>query len=392
MAAGPSSSSAQSLDCERMLQALDLAAGSFGLTEPNPRVGCVLGDQDGAVFGTGATQQAGGPHAEVMALRQARSLGHDLQGATAWVTLEPCAHHGRTPPCCDALIEARLARVVVGALDPFPAVNGAGIGRLRAAGIAVEMAEPDVAAACRYVNIGFFTRVEKGRPWVRLKLASSIDGKTALLNGASQWITGPEARRDGHAWRRRASAVLTGIGTVLADDPRLDARLVDPRAQPLRVVLDSAWRTPPRARLIAAPGRALVIGAGSDSDNTRALRAAGAELEWAPGAESQVDLHAVMAHLAQRAINELHVEAGPQLSGAFVAAGLVDELLVYVAALVIGPGRSMLQLPAIERLADAWRLELEEVQRLGGDFRIRLLTDRLGCDLDRFTPERRRHP
>ena len=357
-----------------MLQALELAARSFGLTEPNPRVGCVLGSHDGAVFGTGATQHAGGPHAEVMALRQARGLGHDLKGATAWVTLEPCAHHGRTPPCCDALIEARLSRVVIGARDPFPAVNGAGIERLRAAGIAVEMADPELTAACRYINIGFFSRLERGRPWVRLKLAASIDGKTALLNGASQWITGPEARMDGHAWRRRASAVLTGIGTVLADDPRLDTRLVDTQAQPLRVVLDSAWRTPREARLIAPPGRALVIGVAKENDNSRALRTAGAELEWAPGSDTLVDLHAAMAQLGHRAINELHVEAGALLSGSFVAAGLVDELLVYLAPVVIGPGRAMLQLPALDRLADARRFELEEVQRLGGDLRIRMLT------------------
>jgi diaminohydroxyphosphoribosylaminopyrimidine deaminase/5-amino-6-(5-phosphoribosylamino)uracil reductase len=374
MNAGQKSASAPRLDRERMLQALDLAAGSFGLTEPNPRVGCVLGSQEGAVFGTGATQQAGGPHAEVMALRQASGLGHELRGATAWVTLEPCAHHGRTPPCCDALIEAGLARVVVGALDPFPAVNGAGIERLRAAGIDVDMAEPDLAAACRYVNIGFFTRVERGRPWVRLKLASSMDGKSALLNGVSQWITGPEARQDGHAWRRRASAVLTGIGTVLADDPRLDARLVDTDALPLRVVLDSRWRTPPNARLIAPPGKVLVIGAATENTNTRALQAAGAELQWAPGAEAQVDLHEVMTQLAHRVVNELHIEAGPLLSGALLAAGLVDEMLVYLSPMVIGPGRSMLQLPALERLADARRFEIEDVQRLGSDVRIRMLT------------------
>ena len=231
---------APALDRERLLQALVLAEGAFGVTEPNPRVGCLVGSRDGTIFGSGATQKAGGPHAEVMALRQAVQQGHDLRGATVWVTLEPCAHQGRTPPCCDALIEARVGRVVVGARDPFPAVNGAGLQRLRAAGVTVDMADDDdIAAACRDVNIGFFSRMERGRPWVRLKIAASLDGKTALSNGQSQWITGPEARKDGHAWRRRASAVLTGIGTVLADNPRLDVRLVPTEAQPMRVILDS---------------------------------------------------------------------------------------------------------------------------------------------------------
>ena len=286
---------APAVDRERLLQALALAEGAFGQTEPNPRVGCVLGRQDGTVLGTGATQEAGGPHAEVMALRQARRKGHDLRGATAWVTLEPCAHHGRTPPCCDALIEAQVGRVVVGALDPFPGVNGAGLQRLRAAGVNVEMAEPDIAAACRYSNVGFFSRIERGRPWVRLKIAASMDGRTALANGQSQWITGAQARVDGHAWRRRASAVLTGIGTVLADDPRLDVRLVPSAAQPMRVVVDSQWRTPPHARLLGQPGHTVIFGAAAANEGMQALRGPGVELVLAPGPSGQVDLSALMS-------------------------------------------------------------------------------------------------
>lgn len=351
------------LDRERLLQALALAEGAFGRTEPNPRVGCVLGRSDGTILGTGATQVAGGPHAEAMALEQARQQGQALQGATAWVTLEPCAHHGRTPPCCDALIEARLGRVVVGARDPFPAVNGAGIQRLRAAGITVDMADPDIATACRNVNIGFFSRIERGRPWVRLKIAASMDGKTALANGQSQWITGPQARQDGHAWRRRASAVLTGIGTVLADDPRLDVRLVPTEAQPLRAVLDSRWRTPPGARLLGMPGRTVIFGAAASNERTRTLRGCGAEIVIAPGPQGQVDLSTLMDWLKTESINELHVEAGARLNGALLKAGLVDEVLLYLAPVLIGEGRAMVLTGPLENLADAPRLNLADVCR-----------------------------
>ena len=261
MAAVTAAAPLSDLDQQRLRDALALAESVFGLTEPNPRVGCVVGHADGTVLGRGATQQPGGPHAEVMALRDAAAAGHTVEGATAWVTLEPCAHHGRTPPCCDALIAARVARVVVAAGDPFPQVNGQGIARLRAAGIRVDLADGELAQAAHDINVGFFSRVQRGRPWVRLKVAASLDGTTALHNGASQWITSEAARRDGHAWRKRASAVLTGIGTALADDPRLDVRLVDTPRQPLRVVLDSQFRLPPTARLLAPPGQVLVVGA-----------------------------------------------------------------------------------------------------------------------------------
>ena len=362
------------LDRERLQQALALAEGAFGRTEPNPRVGCILGRQDGTVLGSGATQQAGGPLAEVMALRQAIQQGHDLRGATAWVTLEPCAHHGRTAPCCDALIEAHVGRVVVGALDPFPAVNGAGMHRLRAAGVAVEMADPDIAAACRDANIGFFSRMERGRPWVRLKIAASLDGRTALPNGRSQWITGPLALQDGHAWRRRASAVLTGIGTVLADNPRLDVRLVPTDTQPMRVVVDSQWRTPPGARLLSLPGLTVIFGAAAGSERMQALRGPGIELVLAPGSNAQVDLSALMGWLNARSVNELHVEAGARLNGALLQAGLVDEVLVYLAPLLIGEGRPMVQCGPFDGLSQALRFKPVEFAQFGDDLRIRMLT------------------
>lgn len=362
------------LDHDRLRQAITLAEGSFGLTEPNPRVGCILGDQAGAVFGQGATQQAGGAHAEVMALRAAQSAGASVQGATAWVTLEPCAHQGRTGPCCEALVAAGIGRVVIGTLDPFSAVNGTGAMRLRAAGVTVVLAEGDLAAACRAVNVGFFSRVERGRPWVRMKVASSLDGKTALPDGSSQWITGEAARRDGHAWRRRASAVLTGIGTVLADDPRLDVRLVPTPSQPLRVILDTRWRTPPSARMLNPPGKVVVFGAADEGPACLALRAQGAELVRATGAQGQVDLDAVMAWLGSHDINELHIEAGARLNGALLMAGLVDEVLLYLAPTLIGDGRPMAELGRVEQLGQAWPLRLIDVRQLGVDLCLRLLT------------------
>jgi diaminohydroxyphosphoribosylaminopyrimidine deaminase/5-amino-6-(5-phosphoribosylamino)uracil reductase len=226
-------------DRARLKEALALARGATGLSEPNPRVGCVIASPNGRTLASGFTQQAGGPHAEAAALADARASCADLRGATAWVSLEPCAHHGRTPPCCDALIDAGIARVVVAAVDPNPLVAGQGIARLRAAGITVDLADSDTARAARELNIGFFSRMQRGRPWVRMKIAASLDGRTALNNGASQWITGEAARTDGHGWRKRASALLTGIGTVLEDNPRLDVRLVPTPRQPLRVIVDS---------------------------------------------------------------------------------------------------------------------------------------------------------
>ncbi len=359
------------LDRQRLHEALQLAETSFGLTEPNPRVGCILGHEDGRVLGRGATREAGGPHAEVVALQDARAAGHDLRGATAWVTLEPCAHHGRTPPCCDALEHAGLARVVVAVGDPFPGVAGEGIARLRAAGIAVEMADTDIAQAARELNIGFFSRIERGRPFVRLKIAASLDGRTALPNGQSQWITGEAARRDGHAWRRRAGAVLTGIGTVLADDPRLDVRLVETPRQPQRVVVDTRLRLPPGARVLAPPGEVAVYAAADDAGRRAALEAAGASVRLQVSPGTAVDLASMLADLGARGVNELHVEAGRTLNGAFIRAGLVDELLVYLAPCLLGDGREMALLGPIDSLDGRWPFSFVDACLVGQDLRLR---------------------
>jgi diaminohydroxyphosphoribosylaminopyrimidine deaminase / 5-amino-6-(5-phosphoribosylamino)uracil reductase len=359
-----------SLDHDRLRQALALARQAIGLTEPNPRVGCVIGHADGRVLATGFTQEAGGAHAEAAALANARSQGVDVRGATAWVTLEPCAHHGRTPPCCDALVAAGLARVVVGVGDPFPLVAGRGIERLRAAGIEVTMASDDIAVACRELNIGFHSRVERGRPWVRMKIAASLDGRTALPDGTSQWITGEAARTDGHAWRKRAGAVLSGIGTVLEDDPRLDVRLVPTPRQPLRVVVDSHLMTPPGARLLTPPGAVLIVAAADEQVRAQALRERGAEIAWLPGAHGKVDLPAMLAELARRGINELHVEAGHKLNASLLREGLVDELLVYLAPTLLGDGREMAALGTLPSLAAATHWTFTDLAAVGGDVRL----------------------
>jgi len=363
------------LDRQRLLQVLELAEQSIGLSDPNPRVGCVIGREDGTVLGQGWTQEAGGPHAEVMALRDARQRGNDLHGATAWVSLEPCAHHGRTPPCSDALIEARIGRVVVAATDPFVGVSGQGIARLRAADIAVDVADGDVRSAAWEMNIGFFSRVVRGRPWVRVKSASSLDGRTALPDGQSQWITGEAARTDGHAWRRRAGAVLTGIGTVLADDPQLDVRLVPTRRQPLRAVLDSRLRLPASARLLATPGLLVYTCVPQDDDATRRLCDSGALPVTVLPVAGRPDLAAVLADLAHRGVNELHVEAGAVLSGALIDADLCDELLLYMAPTLLGDGPGIAKPSAATSLAAVHRLQWMDCARFGADMRLRLRQD-----------------
>jgi diaminohydroxyphosphoribosylaminopyrimidine deaminase/5-amino-6-(5-phosphoribosylamino)uracil reductase len=359
------------LDRERLHGALALAEGAIGVTEPNPRVGCVIGHQDGRVLGEGATQQAGGAHAEVQALRAAQSAGHDTQGATAWVTLEPCAHHGRTPPCCDALIAAGLARVVVAIEDPFPLVAGEGIRRLRAAGVRVDMADADIADAAHELNIGFFSRVQRQRPWLRLKVACSLDGRTALPNGVSQWITGEPARRDGHAWRRRAGAVLTGIGTVLADNPRLDVRLVPTLLQPLRVVLDSHLRLPHDAALLAPPGAVAIYGAHEGAGRRAELEQAGAQVRLLPGPGGQVDIGEVLADLARQGVNELHVEAGARLNAALLQGDWVDEMLVYLAPRLLGEGRAFAALGPFEQMAQSLDFRFLGCNPVGEDLRLR---------------------
>ena len=354
-----------------MHAALALAQQAIGLSDPNPRVGCVIAARDGRVIGRGHTQQAGGPHAEVMALRDLRSHGESARGASVFVTLEPCSHHGRTPPCCDALIEAGVARVVIAVQDPNPLVAGRGVLRLRAAGIAVDMADDEgLADAAREINIGFFSRMQRARPWVRLKAAISLDGRTALNNGVSQWITGDAARADGHAWRKRAGAVLTGVGTVLEDNPRLDVRLVDTALQPLRVIVDSRLETPPAARILDAPGSVLIYAASPDERRRMALLERDAEIELRPDAAGKVDLAAMLYDLAQRGINELHVEAGHKLNGSFVRAGLVDEFVIYMAPKLIGMGRELAAFGPLERLQDSLALRFVSVTTLGSDLRL----------------------
>ena len=351
-----------------MHEALTLARAAIGLTDPNPRVGCVLVAADGRVIGRGHTQQAGGPHAEVMALFDAVANGQSPRGATAHVTLEPCAHHGRTPPCCDALIEAGIARVVMAMEDPFPLVAGQGAARLRAARI--EVVEGELADEAYELNIGFFSRVQRGRPWVRLKAAVSLDGRTALNNGASQWITGPDARADGHAFRKRASAVLTGVGTLLEDNPRLDVRLVETVLQPLRVIVDSRLDTPPASRMLDAPGAALIYAAAPDESRRAALESRGVQIALMPGPSGKVDLTAMLENLAARGINELHVEAGHKLNGSFVREGLVDEFLIYMAPKLLGAGRELAAFGPLESLQGSLALRFVSVTQIGDDLRL----------------------
>ena len=365
------------LDEERLAQALARAQSAIGLTDPNPRVGCLIARADGTEIGHGATQRAGEAHAEVMALRDAAERGHDTRGATAWVTLEPCSHHGRTPPCCDALIAAGIARVVVAVQDPFDEGGGRGIARLRAAGIEVHLADPasDIAVAARELNIGFFSRVVRKRPWLRMKIAASLDGRTALANGRSQWITGPAARADGHAWRKRAGATLTGIGTVLEDDPRLDVREVPTALQPQRVVVDSRLQTPPSARILQPPGGVWIYAASADPPGRirlAALEATGAvDIRVLPDEQGKVDLAAMLGDLGARGINELHVEAGHKLNASFLRAGLVDELLVYLAPKLIGLGREMAAFGPLGELADALQFRFIDTALIGDDLRLR---------------------
>jgi len=358
------------------LAALAQAQAALYVTSPNPSVGCVITDSAGTILCQGHTQQAGGAHAEIMALRDAAAKGLSVQGATAYVTLEPCSHHGRTGPCCDALIAAGIGKVVATNTDPNPLVAGQGFARLRAAGVDVQVLPPDdpLAVQARELNIGFFSRMIRKTPWVRLKLAASLDGQTALQNGASQWITSREARADGHTWRARGCAVLTGIGTVLADNPRLDVRLVDTPRQPWLVVVDSRLETPPDAALFIA-GRPCIIYAAVQNDAKQsALEARGATVVYlpgqAPGSEAKVDLAAMLRDLARRDVNELHVEAGHKLNGSLIRAGLVDEFLIYLAPKLLGQGQGMTNLGPFTALDQAVALDFTSVDRVGPDLRV----------------------
>lgn len=357
-----------SLNFDPMAQALALAREGLYRTSPNPRVGCVLTDAAGAVVGLGSTQRAGGPHAEVMALCDAQARGASLQGGTAYVTLEPCSHQGRTGPCCDALINAGLAKVVAAMADPNPLVGGRGFERLRAAGI--EVVTGPGATEARELNLGFLSRMTRQTPWVRMKVAASLDGTTALHSGASQWITGPEARADGHAWRARACALLTGIGTVLADNPRLDVRDVATERQPALVVVDSLLQTPLDAAIFIANRPVFIYAASRNDEKSLALEKRGATVVLLPNSAGKVDLQAMVKDLARREINELHVEAGYKLNGSLLRAGLVDELLLYLAPKLLGPGLGLAQLEPLQALSDAQSLQFISVDPVGSDLRI----------------------
>ncbi len=346
-----------------MAQALALAERGLCTTTPNPRVGCVI-VRDGLAIGEGFHARAGEAHAEINALIDAKARGHDPRGATLYVTLEPCNHTGRTPPCTEAIIAAGVSRVVAAMADPDPAARH-GAQRLRAAGIAVEVGLGEDAA--RELNAGFISRVTRGRPWVRMKVAASLDGRTALADGTSQWITGEAARVDAHRFRARACAVMTGIGTVLHDDPQLTVRHVAAARQPRRVVVDRRAETPPAARLLHG-GDTLIVTAGGRNP----AWPSGVEVLELPDAEGRVDLPALMHALGTRGINELHVEGGAGLNGALIGAGLVDELLLYVAPCLIGdPARGIAAFPlGLASLDARVALAIRAIDRVGCDLRV----------------------
>jgi diaminohydroxyphosphoribosylaminopyrimidine deaminase/5-amino-6-(5-phosphoribosylamino)uracil reductase len=351
-------------DREFMARALALAERGLYTTTPNPRVGCVI-VKDGATVGAGWHEAAGRPHAEINALLDA---GAAAQGATMYVSLEPCSHHGRTPPCADAVARAGIARVVAAMQDPNPIVSGNGISRLRDQGI--EVACGLMQDEARELNIGFVSRMARGRPWVRMKIAATLDGRTALANGTSQWITGEASRRDGHHFRARACAVLTGIGTVKDDDPQLNVRHVDTLRQPLRVLVDSRLEVPEGARILAG-GPVLVVAAREDKTRAEALRERGVEVLVLPNAQGKVELPELVRELGRRGINEVHVEAGTRLNGSLLREGCVDELLLYFAPSLIGDtGQGMFRLPELTDLAHRIQLSIRDVSRIGEDIRI----------------------
>jgi diaminohydroxyphosphoribosylaminopyrimidine deaminase/5-amino-6-(5-phosphoribosylamino)uracil reductase len=359
-----------------MAHALRLAHEGLYTTAPNPRVGCVV-VRDAQVVGAGFHRRAGEPHAETLALAAA---GASARGATAYVTLEPCRHTGRTPPCTAALIAAGVARVVAAMEDPDPRVAGQGLRELAAAGVATACGLAEQAA--RALNAGFVSRLSRHRPLVRIKLAMSLDGRTAMAGGESRWITGPAARRDVQHWRAQSGAVVTGIGTVLADDPALDVRpeemtprarrLAQPLRQPLRVVMDSRFRTPPGARLLHRGGEVLIAGS-APPDPLQARLRKHAELLVVEGAGKRPSPLALLEVLARREVNDVLVEAGPALAGAFVREGLADELLIYAAPTLLGHGaRPLLELPNLTRMSQQLRLEILDVALVGRDLRLRL--------------------
>ncbi len=356
----------RTIDYQCMANALQLAGLGLKSTHPNPRVGCVI-SHDGEVVGKGWHKKTGDPHAEINALREA---GDKAAGATAYVTLEPCSHHGRTPPCVDALINAKIARVVFAIEDPNPDVNGSGSQRLIDAGIEVQSGL--MATQAEELNAGFLKRMSQGRPWVRIKLAQSLDGHIGLANGESKWISGPEARADVQNWRARADIILTGIGTVLEDDPSLNVRNDKNARQPMRVIVDSQWRMPAKARLLSLPGKVLVAGL-NENRVPEALMKAGAECLPMPSSEGRVDMRALLAELGQRGFNEVQVEAGATLCGTLIQQRLADELLIYQAPIILGGGAvSPFATPRLDNMEDRVHLEWMDSRRIGKDLRLRL--------------------
>lgn len=351
-------------DAFHMARAIRLASKGLYTTDPNPRVGCVL-VRNGAVIGEGWHQKAGGDHAEIDALNKAR----DARGATAYVTLEPCSHHGRTPPCFLALIKAGVSRVVAAMEDPNPLVAGSGLRQLKEAGIEVVCGL--LQSEAEALNPGFIKRMKENRPLVRSKLAMSLDGRTAMASGESKWITSTAARNDVHRLRAKSSAILTGIDTVLADDPSLTARIREDVLQPLRIVLDTHLKTPAHAQMASLPGRSLILTGADDPEKTERLQQNGFEVYRLPKKNDRMDLHEVLNFLAKQQVNELLVEAGPTLNGALLAEGLVDEWIVYMAPCVLGDqGRGLFHLPGITAMADKKNLKLTDVRRVGEDIKF----------------------
>lgn len=364
-------------DLRRMARAIQLAERGLYTTDPNPRVGCVL-TKAGRIIGEGWHRRAGEPHAERLAIDAA---GEAARGATAYVTLEPCCHHGRTPPCTDALLAAGISRLVVGMEDPNPLVRGRGLDRMRAAG--VEVVTGVLEGPCRSLNPGFDKRMRLGLPYVRLKLAASLDGRTALANGESQWITSQAARTDVQWLRARSSAIVTGIGTLLADDPSLNVRLApsavpaleagEPVRQPLRVILDSALRLPVSAKMLSLPGATLVATCAQEPRRIAAATSAGAEVWSGPSAANgRVDLEALLRYLAEREINEVLIEAGPTLAGTAVQQRLVDEIVLYLAPHLMGSdARGLFNIGPLASMSERVPLELLDLRQIGPDLRIR---------------------
>lgn len=357
-------------DHQYMARAIRLAERGLFTTDPNPRVGCVL-VRDGNIIGEGWHQRAGEPHAEILALRAAAERA---RGATAYITLEPCCHHGRTPPCSDALVEAGVKRVVVAMQDPNPQVAGQGLAQLKNSGIEVESGV--LHAQAEALNPGFIQRMRHRRPYVRCKLAMSLDGRTAMASGESQWITGEAARCDVHRLRARSAAMLTGIATVLADDPSLTARLDDQHkeiTQPLRVVLDSKLQMPTSAKMLALAGRTVVLTVNSDEKKASELRAVGADVVVLEPKSERLNLSSVMTFLAKQEINEVMVEAGSTLCGALMQAGLIDELVVYMAPTLMGDkARGLMSLPGLEKMSDRIKLEIVDIRAVGCDWRLQI--------------------